>query len=573
MTPQTPAELLDWLAENQFLEPEQVAELRAALPGLADVRALARELLQRDWLSAYQVNQILQGKGEQLLLGPYRLRERLAEGAMGQVFKAWQPRLGRLLAIKTLHKGLVSSPKARDRFLREVRLAGQLDHPNIVRAVDADEIDGRLYLAMPFLEGTNLSAILKQQGALPVTTAVDYARQVALGLQHAYERGVIHRDIKPSNLMVIAGDEPPVIKILDFGLARFEDEEEDGGRRLTAVGKLLGTIDYIAPEQAADARRADSRADIYSLGCTLYYLLTATPPFPGDDLVTKVLARQEGEPPDVREKCPEVPPELSAVLCKMMARRPDDRYQTPAEVAAALEPFTSRSAVPQALPIATSVPMALPVGAIPLAQPVAASAVRADVPMATFVPSNSATATAEALPEVADAAFMLEPSPRPAAAAPKPAAVPGRLPNRWVLIGGAVVMLLVLVLGIVFWPRSEPAARKKGYWHPDAAVHLELVRLVVDVLHTDDVFKNIAIKIRREKFEGPVDVFVDESTLPKGFSATPLPIEAKKKDGYIRLAVPTNAEPGNYDLKVVAVAENLRDETILPIVVAGRQRK
>src|ERR1019366_383311 len=240
--------------------------------------------------------------------------------------------LGRLVAVKTINKEMVNSSKALDRFRREVETAAQLDHPNIALVRDAEEIDGKPYLIMDYIEGLNLSQRVKQDGALPIGDAVEYARQAALGLQHAYERGIVHRDIKPANLIVTStknsGDSRPLVKILDFGLARYESESEDR-ERLTKVGHMLGTIDYVAPEQAQDARNADIRADIYGLGCTLYYLLAGKPPFDGDSMLEKLGPRVTGEPPWVRTARQEVPPGLEDVLRTMMARKSDDRFQTP----------------------------------------------------------------------------------------------------------------------------------------------------------------------------------------------------------------------------------------------------
>lgn len=368
-----PAELLEWLGRNQFLTGAQIDALRGSMASFPDSHALAKELIRRDWLTPFQVNHLLQGKHDQLIIDSYRLKERIGEGAMGQVFKAWQPKFDRTAAIKVILKELATSPKAVERFRREAEAAARLDHPNICKIFDAGEWEGRPFLAMDFIEGFNLSARVKQQGALPIAEAVEYTRQAALGLQHAHERGVIHRDIKPGNLLVAkAGAEGrPVVKILDFGLARFTGEVEEDSSRLTEVGKLLGTVDYIAPEQAHDARSVDIRADLYSLGCTLFYLLTARPPFLGDNIVEKLGPRLTGEAPWVRAVRPEVSPALEEVMRKLMARRPEDRYQTPVELAQALTALASPGAtavpVPMAMPVTSdaitpNVPLALPIG-------------------------------------------------------------------------------------------------------------------------------------------------------------------------------------------------------------------
>jgi serine/threonine protein kinase len=197
------------------------------------------------------------------------------------------------------------------------------------------------FLVMELIDGIYLARLVQQSGPLLIPKACEYIRQAAVGLQHAHEKGLVHRDIKPGNLMVarIHPDEPPVIKILDFGLARFESESDHAGR-LTQLCKIVGTVDYIAPEQAQDARTADIRADIYSLGCSLFYFLTGEPPFSGKDAVERISARVLGDAQSVRQRRPEVSLALERVLAKMMARNPLDRYQTPGEVAIALRPRT-----------------------------------------------------------------------------------------------------------------------------------------------------------------------------------------------------------------------------------------
>jgi serine/threonine protein kinase len=332
--------LVEQLRAYQLLSDAQQHFLAARGRSFADAQALARELIRRDWLTPYQANQLLQGKGENLVLGPYRLLERLGTGATGDIFKARHVRMDRLVALKIIRKDLLDSPKALERFAREARAAAQLAHPNIVIAHDADQVGDVHFLAMEYVEGTDLSQLVHRAGPMPVGLACDFARQAALGLQHAFERGVTHRDVKPGNLMVTrAGPgQPRVVKILDFGLARFESEGDQRGR-LTQLGHIVGTVDYIAPEQAENARVADVRADVYGLGCTLYFLLTGKPPFAGENLVEKVTARMGDEPPSVRAARPEVPAALDRVMAKMMARDPARRYQTPAEVVDALTPF------------------------------------------------------------------------------------------------------------------------------------------------------------------------------------------------------------------------------------------
>jgi serine/threonine-protein kinase len=290
------AELLDFLQEHGFLTSVQVQRLGGGLPQLPDGRALVRVLVDQNCLTAYQANVLLQGRGDELLLGPYRILDKLGEGGMGQVLKAHHGSMDRLVALKVISRSRVSNPTAVARFYREVRAVAKLSHPNIVIAFDVSQAGDTHFLAMEYVEGIDLAHLVQQSGPLPIANACEYIRQAAIGLQHAHEKGLVHRDIKPGNLMVAQPDAngPPVIKVLDFGLARFESETIHAGR-LTQLGKLVGTVDYIAPEQAQDARTAGIRADIYSLGCSLFYLLTGKPPFSGSDAVQRISARVLGE--------------------------------------------------------------------------------------------------------------------------------------------------------------------------------------------------------------------------------------------------------------------------------------
>jgi formylglycine-generating enzyme required for sulfatase activity/tRNA A-37 threonylcarbamoyl transferase component Bud32 len=344
MSAPSPSELLAFLQVSEFLTASQSLQVAdGGRPKFADARALARELVERDWLTAYQANQLLQGRGDDLLLGPYRILDRLGEGGMGHVFKARHVGMDRVVALKIIPEDRVSNPLALARFNREVRAVAKLAHPNIVTAFDVSRVGNTHFLAMEHVDGIDLARLVQQSGPLPVPNACEYIRQAAAGLQHAHEKGLVHRDIKPGNLMVARPnpDEPPIIKILDFGLARFESEASHDNR-LTQLGKIVGTVDYIAPEQAMDARTADVRADIYSLGCSLFYVLTGKPPFAGQSAADKIIARVQGEAPSARAIRPAVSPALEAVLARMMARKPADRYHTPGEVVKALEPHTGK---------------------------------------------------------------------------------------------------------------------------------------------------------------------------------------------------------------------------------------
>jgi tRNA A-37 threonylcarbamoyl transferase component Bud32 len=291
----------------------------------------------------------------------YRVLALLGQGGMGAVYKARHLHMDRLVALKVIRPALVTHPASLQRFRQEVRAAARLVHPNIVTAYDADQAGSLHFLVMEFVEGRSLDEYLRRRGPLPPAEACSCARQAALGLQHAHEKGMVHRDIKPHNLMLAADG---VVKILDFGLARLgqaDPAEEasavtlpgDAGvaEHLTAAGVLMGTADYIAPEQAADAHTADIRADIYSLGCTLYQLLTGRVVFPGGSLADKLVRHQKALPAPLPHWRPDVPPELVRVVQRMLAKDPARRPQTPGEVAGELSIFTGDVA-PVAVPVA-----------------------------------------------------------------------------------------------------------------------------------------------------------------------------------------------------------------------------
>jgi serine/threonine protein kinase len=353
--------LVDALRQYHLLEAAQLEELKSVQGRFADPRALAGELIRRGWLSPYQANHLLTGRGQDLLLGSYVLLERLGEGGMGQVFKARNWKLGKVVALKVIRKERLDSPDAVRRFEREVRAAAALSHPNIVHAYDADQIGGTHLLVMEHVEGgTDLARLVKANGPLSVAQACEYVRQAALGLQHAHERGLVHRDVKPQNLLL--GTDAKVVKVLDMGLARLDHTRpDDRSSTVTQEGAVMGTPDYIAPEQALESHTVDIRADLYSLGCTLYFLLTGRVPFPGGSLTEKLLKHQMHQPRPVEELRPEVPPTVAAVVRKLMAKAPADRYQTPAELAAtlaglSLEPPAVRPACGDGRPVSADHP-------------------------------------------------------------------------------------------------------------------------------------------------------------------------------------------------------------------------
>ncbi len=283
----------------------------------------------------------------------YEVVRELGRGGMGVVYLARNRQMDRLEVLKVMGRELLNQPGARQRFEREIRSAARLNHPNVVAAYSVLSLENLLVFAMEYVEGEDLAKVVKARGRLPVANACYCAYQAALGLQHALDKGMVHRDIKPQNLILTRDGQRHVVKILDFGLAK-ASREEGGQYDLTGEGKMLGTPHYIAPEQIRDAAAADIRADIYSLGCTLYALLAGEPPFSGGSLYAILHAHQEREARPLTEVRPDVPAGLAAVVRKMMAKDPAQRYQTPGEVAEALVPFFKPAAAtePEPHPVA-----------------------------------------------------------------------------------------------------------------------------------------------------------------------------------------------------------------------------
>jgi serine/threonine protein kinase len=329
------------LGEQELQQADQLSS--SPRPGV-----IARALIEQGLLTRYQARRVLAGKATRLLLGQYRILEPLGRGAMGRVFKAVHTTMARVVAIKVILPGILKDHSDVELFNREVRVAAQLNHPNIVVAYDANEVKGLRFLVMEYVPGPSLQDLIKGSGPLAIDLACELMRQAATALQYAHERGMVHRDIKPANLLICeppgnAGPQPgapdvaprPLVKVVDFGLARFCGIGPTGTDDTIRVepGAVLGTVDYMSPEQAQDVHAVDIRSDLYSLGCVFYYALTGQVLFPGGNSIEKLCKQLLNEPQPLRELRPEVPAALEAIVQRLLAKKMDQRFQTPAELA------------------------------------------------------------------------------------------------------------------------------------------------------------------------------------------------------------------------------------------------
>lgn len=354
------------LRRSKLLDEARLAAVLNELPATDRGRVIARALVERGLLTRFQADRLLAGRNTGYLLGPYRILDQLGRGGMGCVFKAEHVTMKRLVALKVLAPSLLRSERAHELFLREVRAVAQLVHPHIVTAFDANEESGCSYLVLEYVDGPNLDQLVREQGPLPVGLACDYIKQAAGGLQAAHTLGMVHRDIKPSNILVqrrgLQENSPGLIKISDFGLARLHspelsaEEPHHAGTILTQANTVMGTPDFLSPEQARDLHRADIRSDLYSLGCTFFYLLTGQVPFAGGNAVEKLIRHSTELPPALAEFRSDVPVPVAEIVMRLLAKDPDDRYQTPAELVAALEPFAVSGPTPWAPPPPSSNP-------------------------------------------------------------------------------------------------------------------------------------------------------------------------------------------------------------------------
>lgn len=336
----TAASFLNGVRHSGLVAPEpleaMLREMRAAGSDINDAHAIAAELVRRDLVTQWQAEKLLQGRHKGFFLGRYRLLRLLGTGQMSAVYLGRHIYMEHLVAIKVLPADKVGDTSYLGRFYREAKAVAALNHPNIIRAFDVDkQVEAGTdihFFVMEYIDGKPLTQLIqeKEDHRLDLITAVDVIRQAAEGLAHAHNKNLVHRDIKPDNLLITPAGE---VKILDLGLARFFKTTDEESLTLKHDERVIGTADYLAPEQAIDSHSVDSRADIYGLGCTFYCALTGHPPFTEGTLVQRLMAHQSQPVPPVTNERPDVPESLTKVLDRMLAKKREDRYQTGRDLA------------------------------------------------------------------------------------------------------------------------------------------------------------------------------------------------------------------------------------------------
>jgi serine/threonine-protein kinase len=405
-----PADLLPVIYDSGVMTERQFAELRTKVqkgdyPN--ETMALADRLVEERILTEYQVARFLKNKSHGLVVGRYIILDRLGSGSMGRVFKAHHLMMDRVVALKIIAPEIVSNERVVARFQREMKLVGRLDHPNVVRAFDADQMNRVLYIVMEYVSGESLGRRLRK-GVIPPAEMVAYAAQAALGLGHAHAQGIVHRDIKPSNLLLT---EDRKVKVLDLGLGVLMEADEQS-TFATADGIAVGTVDYMSPEQAC-GRDVDGRSDLFSLGCAMYHLIAGRLPFPGDSPIERLGKRLSGQPIPITKHLPDLPSGLVQIIDKLLAHKPEDRFQKAEDAAEALQallrprsrPAASGDAAHRKPPppvVGTASVEAIPVprAAVSVAAPAApAPAAPAPVVPAPVVPSPADAAGVPVAPE------------------------------------------------------------------------------------------------------------------------------------------------------------------------------
>lgn len=336
--PATIADLFDLVRRSRLVDESRLASFISTIASTATAPSTPDGILHRmiedGLLTQFQADHLAVGRWKGLVLGNYRILEKIGTGGMGVVYRGEHTTLLTPVAIKVLTARLATDAIARERILREARAAAALSHPNIVRVIDVDPDAASPFLVMEYIDGVSLQAAVARFGTFDGGTAAFIGRQVLLALQRACDVGLVHRDIKPANVLV---DRTGLVKVLDLGIVRVA-----GGSELTirrSSRHILGTADYLAPEQAINSHTVDSRADIYALGGTLYFMLAGHPPYPDGGPQEKVRNKQEFDPPPIHHLRPDISPQLSAIIQKMLVRDPRQRYRTPIMAAEAMSPF------------------------------------------------------------------------------------------------------------------------------------------------------------------------------------------------------------------------------------------
>lgn len=355
------------LRQSGLLNEVQMQYVEQHLSGEDKSRRLGRALIELGFLTRFQAERLLAGRVSGFLLGQYRILDQVGRGGMGRVYKAEHQTMNRVVALKVLAPNLVKDSRGLELFLREVRAAAQLVHPNIVHAYDANEVAGRYYLVLEFVDGPNLDQLVRKQGPLEIGLACEYMRQSAMGLAAAHTKGMVHRDIKPANILVqTRGQEgnssPGLVKISDFGLARLQtgtstsEWSNTAGTIFMKENTVMGTPDFLSPEQARDLHNTDIRSDLYSLGCTFYYLLTGRVPYPGGTTMDKLIRHSTDIPTPLSSIRPEVPGPVVSIVRRLLAKDPGARFQTPLELMEALGPYAVSGPIPWAPPTPAPLP-------------------------------------------------------------------------------------------------------------------------------------------------------------------------------------------------------------------------
>ncbi len=342
---------LDLLRQSSLVESDVLEKALTDIGPTAESEtpdggsALADKLVEAKLITSWQRSKLLEGRHKGFFLGRYKLLGLLGTGGMSSVYLAEHTRMHHRVALKVLPQSRVNDSSYLARFQREAQAAARLDHKNIVRAYDIDNEGNIHYLVMEYVEGRDLQSMINDDGPMEFDTIAEYIRQAAEGLEHAHNAGLIHRDIKPANLLV---DQKGVVKVLDMGLARWEQDDKLASLTIAHEENVLGTADYLAPEQAKDSHSVDKRADIYSLGCTMYFLLVGHPPFPDGTLAQRIWKHQNQMPKSVYEERPDSPPPLVDVCLRMMSKQPEARYQSAGEVAQVLAKWLEMRGKPAA---------------------------------------------------------------------------------------------------------------------------------------------------------------------------------------------------------------------------------